>query len=90
VKLQPGYQLLKTIPRYRQLLATTIMLEAGPVSRLRGGEFRPTALRDSCVKATARRRGRAIPRMATNTLPEAFMEAANFALMFCPEAKRFL
>jgi len=33
VKLQPGYQLIKTIPGIGQVLATTIMLEAGPMTR---------------------------------------------------------
>ena len=37
----------------------------------------------------ARRRAKATPRTATSTRPRAFVEAANFALRYCPEAKRF-
>jgi transposase len=33
VKLQSGYQLIKTIPGIGQVMATTIMLEAGPMTR---------------------------------------------------------
>ena len=37
----------------------------------------------------ARRRAKATRRTATSTRPRAFVEAANFALRYCPEAKRF-
>ena len=91
VKLQPGYQLVKTIPGIGQILATTIMLEAGPMTRFANvGNFSSYC---RCVgslhESNGKKKGSGNTKNGNKYLAWAFMEAANFALRYCPEAKRF-
>ncbi|MFA6063603.1 MAG: transposase [Gallionella sp.] len=91
VKLQPEYQLIKTVPGIGPILATTIMLEAGPVSRF--AEVRNFSSYCRCVdslrESNGKKKGSGNTKNGNKYLSWASMEAANFALMFCPEAKRF-
>jgi transposase len=91
VKLQPGYQLIKTIPGIGQVLATTIMLEAGPMTRFADvGNFSSYCrCVDSLRESNGKKKGSGNTRNGNKYLAWAFMEAANFALRYCPEAKRF-
>jgi len=91
VQLQPGYQLIKTIPGIGQVLATTIMLEAGPMTRFAGvGNFSYYCrCVDSLRESNGKKKGEGNAKNGNKYLAWAFMEAANFALRYCPEAKRF-
>lgn len=91
VKLRPGYQLVKTIPGIGQILATTIMLEAGPVTRFADvGNFSSYCrCVDSRRESNGKKKGSGNAKNGNKYLAWAFLEAANFALRFCPEAKRF-
>ena len=91
VKLQPGYQLVKTIPGIGQVLATTIMLETGTVTRFADvGNFSSYCrCVDSLRESNGKKKGEGNRKNGNKYLAWAFMEAANFALRYCPEAKRF-
>jgi transposase len=91
VKLQPGYQLVKTIPGIGQILATTIMLETGTISRFADvGNFSSYCrCVDSLHESNGKKKGSGNSKNGNKYLAWAFLEAANFALRFCPEAKRF-
>lgn len=91
VKLQPGYQLVKTIPGIGQILATTIMLEAGPMTRFADvGNFSSYCrCVDSLRESNGKKKGEGNVKNGNKYLAWAFMEAANFSLRYCPEAKRF-
>ena len=91
VKLRPEYRLLKTVPGIGEVLATTIMLETGTVTRFAGvGNFSSycrcvNSLRESNEK----KKGEGNAKNGNKYLSWAFVEAANFALRYCPEAKSF-
>jgi transposase len=91
VKLQPGYRLIKTIPGIGQVLATTIMLEAGPMTRFADvGNFSSYCrCVDSLRESNGKKKGEGNAKNGNKYLAWAFIEAANFALRYCPEAKRF-
>lgn len=91
VKLQPEYQLVKTIPGIGQILATTIMLETGTISRFADvGNFSSYCrCVDSLHESNGKKKGSGNAKNGNKYLAWAFLEAANFALRFCPEAKRF-
>jgi transposase len=91
VKLQSGYQLIKTIPGIGQVLATIIMLEAGPMTRFADvGNFSSYCrCVDSLRESNGKKKGEGNSKNGNKYLAWAFMEAANFALRYCPEAKRF-
>jgi transposase len=91
VKLRPEYRLLKTVPGIGEVLATAIMLETGTVARFAGvGNFSSycrcvNSLRESNDK----KKGEGNAKNGNKYLSWAFVEAANFALRYCPEAKSF-
>lgn len=91
VKLQAEYQLVKTIPGIGQILATTIMLETGAISRFADvGNFSSYCrCVDSLHESNGKKKGAGNTKNGNKYLAWAFLEAANFALRFCPEAKRF-
>ena len=91
VKLQPGYQLVKTIPGIGQILATTIMLETGTITRFADvGNFSSYCrCVDSLHESNGKKKGSGNTKNGNKYLSWAFIEAANFTLRFCPEAKRF-
>jgi transposase len=91
VKLRPEYRLLKTVPGIGETLATTIMLETGTVARFaRVGNFSSYC---RCVESrhesNGKKKGEGNTKNGNKYLAWAFVEAANFALRYCPEAKRF-
>jgi transposase len=91
VLLRPEYRLLKTVPGIGDVLATTIMLETGTISRFtQEGNFSSYCrCVDSLKESNGKRKGEGNTRNGNKYLAWAFVEAANFALRCCPQAKSF-
>jgi transposase len=91
VRLRHDYGLLKSVPGIGQTLATTIMLETGTVARFaQVGNFSSYCrCVDSVRKSNGKKKGEGNTKNGNKYLAWAFVEAANFAVRFCPEAKRF-
>lgn len=85
------YALLTSVPGIGQVLATTILLETGPIDRFAdAGNFASYA---RCVgsvhTSNGKKKGEGNTKNGNKYLAWAFVEAANFALRYCAEAKRF-
>ena len=91
VKPRPQYRLLTTVPGIGQTLATVIVLETGPIDRFAEvGNFASYArCVDSVHTSNRKKKGEGNVKNGNKYLAWAFVEAANFARRFCPEAKRF-
>ena len=91
VSLRPEYKLLKTAPGIGETLATTIMLETGSIGRFaQVGNFSSYCrCVDSVRVSNGRKKGSGNARNGNKYLAWAFVEAANFALRYCPQAKSF-
>ena len=91
VRLSQDYHLLKSVPGIGETLATTIMLETGTVARFaKVGNFSSYCrCVDSIRKSNGKKKGEGNTKNGNTYLAWAFVEAANFAVRFCPEAKRF-
>src|SRR4051794_24338714 len=91
VKPRPQYGLLTTVPGIGQTLATVIDLETGPIDRFADvGNFASYArCVDSVLTSNRKKKGEGNVKNGNKYLAWAFVEAANFARRFCPEAKRF-
>ncbi len=91
VSLRSEYGLLKTTPGIGEVLATTIMLETGTVTRFaKVGNFSSYCrCVDSRRESNGKKKGEGNAKNGNKYLAWAFVEAANFALRCCPEAKRF-
>lgn len=85
------YGLLTSAPGIGKILATTILLETGPIERFAGaGNFASYArCVDSVRTSNGKKKGEGNTKNGNKYLSWAFVEAANFALRYCPEAKRF-
>jgi transposase len=90
-KPRAEYRLLKTVPGIGEVLATTIMLETGSVRRFAAvGNFSSYCrCVDSVHTSNNKKKGEGNRKNGNPYLAWAFIEAANFAMRFCPEAKRF-
>jgi transposase len=88
---RPDYALLASVPGIGRILATIILLETGPIERFAAvGNFASYArCVDSEHMSNGKKKGEGNTRNGNKYLAWAFVEAANFALRFCPEAKRF-
>jgi transposase len=88
---QPAYQLLTRVPGIGQALATTILLETGPIERFASpGNYASYARGvDSVRVSNGKKKGEGNPRNGNKSLCWAFVEAANFARRYSTEAKRF-
>lgn len=88
---RPEYGLLTSVPGIGRILATIILLETGTVDRFAAvGNFASYArCVDSQHMSNGKKKGEGNARNGNKYLAWAFVEAANFALRFCPEAKRF-
>lgn len=91
VRARPEYALLNTAPGIGQILSTTIMLETGSIARFdQVGNY---ASYGRCVDSTrlsnGKKKGEGNVRNGNKYLAWAFIEAANFARRYCPEARRF-
>lgn len=91
VRLRPDFVLLKTSPGIGDTLATTIMLETGPIERFAkvGNYSSYCRCVDSSHLSNGKKKGEGNVKNGNKFLAWAFIEAANFAIRYCPEAKRF-
>lgn len=91
VKPRPQYGLLTSVPGIGETLATVILLETGPIDRFSEvGNFASYArCVDSVHTSNRKKKGEGNVKNGNKYLAWAFVEAANFARRFCPEAKRF-
>jgi transposase len=85
------YGLLTSVPGIGQVLATTILLETGPIDRFAAaGNFASYArCVDSVRISNGKKKGEGNTKNGNKYLAWAFVEAANFALRYCAQAKRF-
>ena len=91
VRPQAQFGLLTTAPGIGEILATTVMLETGSIERFAGvGNFASYArCVDSKRVSNGKKKGVGNVKNGNRYLAWAFVEAANFARRYCPEAKRF-
>jgi transposase len=84
-------QLVDQRAGHGQTLATVILLETGPIDRFADvGNFTSYArCVDSVHTSNRKKKGDGNVKNGNKYLACAFIEAANFARRFCPEAKRF-
>jgi transposase len=91
VKLRAEFRFLKTVPGIGQILALTIMLETGDISRFATvGNF---ASYCRCVGSQKisndKKKGKGNTKNGNKYLSWAFVEAANFAIRFSPKVNSF-
>jgi len=88
---RPEYDLLTSVPGIGPILAQTILLETGPIERFAGvGNYASYArCVDSAHTSNFKKKGEGNRKNGNKYLSWAFVEAANFAVRYCPEAKRF-
>jgi transposase len=91
VKLKPEYKLLKTVPGIGHILALTIMLETGDITRFPTvGDY---ASYCRCVGSqkisNGKKKGSGNTKNGNKYLGWAYVEAANFAIRFSGKIKSF-
>jgi transposase len=91
VKLSEPYQLLKTVSGIGEILAMTIMLEAGDMRRFPTvGDFSSYCrCVDSARLSNGKKKGSGNSKNGNRYLSWAFVEAANFAIRYNPVIRRF-
>jgi transposase len=91
IRPQAEYKVLITTPGIGEVIATTIMLETGTIGRFAAvGHFASYArCVDSKRMSNGKKKGEGNVRNGNRYLAWAFVEAANYARRYCPEAKRF-
>jgi len=91
VRLRGEFKLLKTTPGVGDTLATTIMLEMGTPTRFaKVGNFSSYCrCVDSLRESNEKKKGEGNAKNGNKYLAWAFVEAANFARRYCPQAKSF-
>src|SRR5574337_1163067 len=91
VKVRSDYGLLTSVPGIGRILATTILLETGPIDRFASvGHFASYAgCVDSQRISNGKKKGEGNTKNGNKYLAWAFVEAAHFALRYCAQAKRF-
>jgi transposase len=91
VSLRGEFKLLKTLPGIGETLATTIMLETRTVARFaQAGNFSSYCrCVDSLRESSGKKKGKGNAKNGNKYLAWAFVEAANFAVRYCPQAKSF-
>jgi transposase len=91
VKLRPEFVVLLTIPGIGDILGLTIMLEAGDMERFPRVENYSSYSR--CVRSERisndKKKGKGNSKNGNKYLSWAYVEAANFAIRYSPEAKKF-
>jgi transposase len=91
VRARSEYDLVASIPGIGKVLATTILLETGPIDRFASpGNFASYA---RCVgsqhTSNGKKKGSGNTKNGNKYLSWAFIEAAHFAMRYCAEAKQF-
>jgi transposase len=91
MKARPDYTLLTSVPGIGKGLATTILLETGPIDRFKAaGNFASYArCVDSAHTSNGKKKGAGNTKNGNKYLAWAFVEAAVYAMRFNAEAKRF-
>lgn len=91
VRLHEPFRVLTTAPGIGETLATLIMLEAGSIERFPSvGHFASYArCVDSQRLSNGKKKGTGNVKNGNKYLAWAFVEAANFARRYCPQARRF-
>ncbi len=91
VKLKPAFQKLLTVDGIGLILGMTIMLETGDINRFaKVGNFASYCrCVDSQKLSNGKRKGRGNTKNGNKYLAWAFVEAANFAIRYNPQVKRF-
>ena len=91
VHLRSEFKLLKTAPGIGEILATTIMLETGTLERFAkvGNYSSYCRCVDSLRESNDKKKGEGNAKNGNKYLAWAFVEAANFARRYCPQAKSF-
>ena len=91
MKERPDYALLTSVPGIGKVLATTILLETGPIERFAGaGNFASYArCVDSVHTSNGKKKGEGNAKNGNKHLAWALVEAAVYAMRFNPDAKRF-
>ena len=91
VELRKEFHLLKTIPGIGDILTLTIMLEVGDICRFpKVGNYSSYC---RCVRSeklsNGKKKGKNNTKNGNKYLSWAYVEAANFAIRFSPEAQKF-
>ncbi|MGH8517307.1 MAG: IS110 family transposase [Panacagrimonas sp.] len=88
---RPEHALLATAPGVGRILGPIILLETGPIERFAAvGNYASYARAvDSVRLSNEKKKGEGNRRNGNKYLAWAFIEAANMAKRWCPEAKRF-
>ena len=88
---RPELDYLKTAPGIGDILALTILLETGDISRFKGpGNFASYCrCVDSRRESNGKKKGENNRKNGNRYLAWAFIEAANFAIRRCEKAKRY-
>jgi transposase len=91
LKPQPEYALLSTAPGIGRILGPIILLETGSIERFAAvGNYASYArCVDSARLSNGKKKGEGNVRNGNKYLAWAFIEAANMARRWCPEARRF-
>jgi transposase len=91
LKPHHGFNCLQTIPGIGDILALTIMLEVGDIGRFPAVGNYSSYCR--CVKSerlsNGKKKGKENQKNGNKYLSWAYVEAANFAIRFCPYARKF-
>jgi transposase len=88
-KLKPEYEKLMTVPGIGKILALTIMLETGDITRFAkvGNYSSYCRLVKSSRTSNEKKKGENNRKNGNRYLCWAYIEAANFIRRYCPEAK---
>ena len=91
LKPRPEYGLLSSVPGIGAVLGPIILLETGPIERFADvGNYSSYARCVGSVRiSNDRKKGEGNRRNGNKYLAWAFIEAANMARRWCPQAKRF-
>jgi transposase len=91
LRLRREYRVLITVPGIGEVLATIIMLETGAIERFAAvGNFASYArCVDSEHRSNNKKKGAGNVKNGNKYLAWAFIEAANLARRYCPQAQRF-
>ncbi|MBI3938745.1 MAG: IS110 family transposase [Betaproteobacteria bacterium] len=91
VRLRMPFRIITTAPGIGEVLGTIIMLETGSIERFTAvGNFSSYArCVDSRRLSNGKKKGEGNVKNGNKYLAWAFIEAANFARRYCPQARRF-
>jgi transposase len=89
VQLREGYERLLGVPGIGRILAMTIMLETGPITRFAGPGNYASYCRAVKTEHTSndRKKGEGNGKSGNRYLAWAYIEAANFAVRYSPELR---